>query len=118
PLYSLALDVAGTLDILAETVDDKKILVSLKTSNVSRAAPDGIYVTDFLQDGGYALMLNEIPEFGFIVDDIEVFNPNSEVLTRRASDFGMAVIDAISYFDRIHSARQVHHKWENVFRRV
>lgn len=116
PLYSRNLNLAGTLDILAEAKDDRKILLSLKTSNASRSAPQGIYITDFLQDGGYALMLKEM--FDLVVDDIEVFNPNGVDLTVRASDFGMSVIDSMTYFDRIHSAWQVHHKWESIFRRA
>lgn len=107
-LYSRNLNLAGTLDILAETPKGAKILVSLKTSS-------NIYVTDFLQDGGYALMLKEM--FDLNVDDIEIFNPRVSQLTKRASEFGMSVSQAITYFDRIHAAWMSHRDWELSFKR-
>lgn len=52
-IYSERYDYAGTYDCLLE-VDGKNYLCDLKTTNISRKAPQGVYAEYFIQLGAYA----------------------------------------------------------------
>lgn len=57
-IYSEKLEYAGTYDCMLE-IDGKTYLCDLKTTNVSRKAPNGIYAEYFIQLGAYALAHEE-----------------------------------------------------------
>lgn len=57
-IYSESLNYAGTYDCMLE-IDGKVYLCDLKTTNVSRKAPNGIYAEYFIQLGAYALAHEE-----------------------------------------------------------
>lgn len=115
PVYSQQYDYAGTFDALLE-IGGKKVLVDIKTSNVSRTAPLGIYAENFLQLGGYSLAHKEestpilevktspsistsstsasIPSTSPVkIDDLMVINAGKtgKLSTLRASEVGLSV---------------------------
>lgn len=57
-IYSEVYQFAGTYDCLLN-VDGKNYLCDLKTTNVSRKAPQGVYAEYFIQLGAYALAHEE-----------------------------------------------------------
>lgn len=87
-IYSKKMDFAGTADALVE-IDGKVVLVDVKTTNISRTAPLGIYPEMFLQLGGYALAHHEEnPEQQ--IDDVMIVRAGKDGVlnTMRASDLG------------------------------
>ena len=69
PIYSRNLKYAGTFDLYVR-IGNKNYILDIKTTNVSKKAPMGIYSEMFLQLGGYAYAFNE--ETGNIVDDVGI----------------------------------------------
>lgn len=57
-IYSRSMKYAGTFDLLAD-IGGKLYLLDVKTTNVSKKAPMGIYPEMFLQLGGYSYALRE-----------------------------------------------------------
>lgn len=57
-IYSDELQYAGTYDCMLK-IDGKVYLCDLKTTNISRQAPNGIYAENFIQLGAYALAHEE-----------------------------------------------------------
>lgn len=97
PVYSRKYGYAGTFDALLE-IDGKVVLVDIKTTNVSRTAPLGIYPENFLQLGAYSLAHTE--ESGQVVDDLMIINASKtgKLSTLRASEIGLSVKDCESSF--------------------
>lgn len=88
-IYSKQFDYAGTYDALLE-IDGKVVLCDVKTTNISRTAPLGIYPEMFLQLGGYALAHHEEnPEQ--VIDDLMIIRVGKDGVlnTLRASDLGL-----------------------------
>lgn len=87
-IYSKQFDYAGTYDALLE-IDGKVVLADVKTTNVSRTAPLGIYPEMFLQLGGYSLAHHEENPEQQIDDAMIVRVGKDGVLnTMRASELG------------------------------
>lgn len=87
-IYSKELDYAGTFDALLE-IDGEVVLCDVKTTNLSRSAPLGIYPEMFLQLGGYCLAHHEeFPEQQ--IDDLMIIRVGKEgkLYTLRASELG------------------------------
>lgn len=61
-VYSPAFEYAGTYDCMLR-IDGKNVLCDLKTTNVSRKAPNGVYAENFIQLGAYALAHEEQRQF-------------------------------------------------------
>lgn len=57
-IYSQTFKFAGTYDCMLE-IDGRVYLCDLKTTNVSRKAPNGVYAENFVQLGAYALAHEE-----------------------------------------------------------
>lgn len=91
PVYSRALDYAGTLDLCLQ-VDDMLMVLDFKTTNRSKASPMGVYPDYFLQLGGYSYALRE--EYGYqAIHDIGIVNVNKDgqLAVVMASDMGVTV---------------------------
>lgn len=87
-IYSKELDYAGTFDAMLE-IDGEVVLCDVKTTNLSRTAPLGIYPEMFLQLGGYSLAHHEeYPEQQ--IDDLMIIRVGKEgkLYTLRASELG------------------------------
>lgn len=87
-IYSKEFDYAGTFDALLE-IDGKVVLADIKTTNVSRTAPLGIYPEYLLQLGGYSLAHHEEnPKQP--IDDLLVIRVGKDGVlnTLRASELG------------------------------
>lgn len=118
PIYSLKHDYAGTLDQMVRSSTGKTILRDIKTSKVSKWAPNGAYVEMFAQLGGYAQALREM--FGYYPDELEIVNVGKEdgIIRKTSSkDFGMTVEDAIHYWLSIHNTWYTNKDWEWKFKR-
>lgn len=117
PVYSLKYDYAGTLDTLFETPSGKKILNDIKTTKVSKWAPNGVYVEMFAQLGGYAQALSEM--FDWLPDQLRITNvgKDGEVRVTTNEDFGMTVEDAIHYWNTIYTTWYTNKDWEYKFKR-
>lgn len=61
-IYSAEYDYPGTYDCMLR-IDDIVYLCDLKTTNVSRRAPNGVYAENFLQLGAYANAHDEQREY-------------------------------------------------------
>ena len=117
PVYSLKYDYAGTFDKVVETPTGKKILDDNKTTKVSKWAPDGVYIENFAQLGGYAQCLKEM--FDWYPDVLRVTNVGKDGVIRKVTneDFGMSVEDALHYWNTIHTAWYTNKDWEFKFKR-
>lgn len=117
PVYSRQFDYAGTLDTVFETPSGKKVLNDIKTTKKSKWAPDGVYVENFAQLGGYAQALNEM--FGWLPDQLRITNvgKDGEVRVVTNEDFGMTVEDALHYFNAVYTAWYTNKDWEYKFKR-
>lgn len=117
PVYSRQHDYAGTLDTVFETPSGKKVLNDFKTTKKSKWAPDGVYVENFAQLGGYAQALHEM--FGWTPDQLRITNvgKDGEVRVVNNEDFGMTVDDAIHYWNALYTAWYTNKDWEWKFKR-
>lgn len=70
-VFSRKYDVAGTFDCLLE-IDGKVVLCDLKTTNISRDAPLGVYPEMYLQLGAYAQAYIEERGPRVYLDGVEV----------------------------------------------
>jgi hypothetical protein len=104
-IYSPSFNYAGTYDCMLK-IDGKVYLCDLKTTNISRNAPKGIYAENFIQLGGYALAHNEqcvedkhLPR----IDDLMVISAkkNGALDIQTASDLGITVIKAQTMFKNV-----------------
>lgn len=87
-IYSKQFDYAGTYDCLLE-IDGQVVLCDVKTTNISRTAPLGIYPEMFLQLGAYAAAHHEEnPEQQ--IDDVMIIRVGKDGVlnTMRASELG------------------------------
>lgn len=100
-IYSKQYDYAGTYDALLE-IDGKVVLVDIKTTNISRTAPLGIYPEMFLQLGGYSRAHHEEnPEQA--IDDAMVVRPGKDGVlnTMRASELGFKLAYLEDTFEQL-----------------
>lgn len=109
-IYSRELEFAGTYDAMLG-INGKTCLADLKTTNVSRKAPKGVYAEYFIQLGGYALAHNEqrayegdktkLPK----LDDLVVISAkkNGKLDVVYASDLGLSVDDCVALFRAVQS---------------
>lgn len=100
-IYSKRFDYAGTYDCLLE-IDGKVVLADVKTTNVSRIAPLGIYPEMFLQLGGYSLAHHEEnPEQQ--IDDVMVIRVGKDGVlnTMRASELGFKLAYLEDTFEQL-----------------
>jgi hypothetical protein len=106
-IYSGGFQFAGTYDCLLN-IKGKNILCDLKTTNVSRKAPQGIYAEFFIQLGAYAYAHEEqrkteeqnggtdlVP-----IDDLMVISAkkNGQLDTLTASELGLSVAECSDLF--------------------
>ena len=96
-VYSRELNVAGTFDALLE-IDGKRVLADVKTTNISRDAPMGIYPENFLQLGAYAYAYREMT--GDAIDELMVINASKQgkLSTLTANDLDLGVRDCEDAF--------------------
>ncbi len=115
-IYSKQFDYAGTLDYVNETPSGKKVLGDLKTTKVSKWAPEGVYIENFAQLGGYAQALNEM--FGWLPDILEITNVGKDGVIRKVTneDFGMTVDDALHYWNAVYTAWYTNKDWNWKFK--
>ena len=109
-IYSAQFNYAGTFDALLE-IDGKVYLSDMKTTNVSRKAPNGIYAEYFIQLGAYALAYLEQREYEdknggtklVQIDDLMVISAkkNGALDVVRASDLGLSVADCVQMFKNV-----------------
>jgi hypothetical protein len=109
-IYSAEFNFAGTYDALME-MDGKVYLCDMKTSNISRKAPQGIYAEYFVQMGAYALAHNEQRDYELKnggsklvqIDDLMVISAkkNGALDVVRASDLGLSVADCEELFRKV-----------------
>lgn len=104
-VYSANYDYIGTLDSILK-INGKNYLCDLKTTNVSRDAPKGIYPENFIQLGGYAKAYLEELEYDGDngIDDLMIISckKDGKVDTVKASDLGMTVRNCIDLWDAVH----------------
>jgi len=100
-VYSMDKDFAGTYDCLLE-IDGQTVLCDLKTTNVSRSAPKGIYAEMFLQLGAYSLAHHEENPLETI-EDLMVIRVGKDgiVYTLRASQISLSVKDCEQAFTKV-----------------
>lgn len=109
-IYSQTFKYAGTYDCMLK-VDGKVYLCDLKTTNVSRKAPNGVYAENFVQLGAYALAHEEQREFeeenggselqkidGLMVISAKK-NGKLDIVTNE--DVGLTLDDCSSMFKRV-----------------
>lgn len=112
-IYSQRLEYAGTYDAMLN-ISGKNCLADLKTTNVSRKAPNGVYAEYFIQLGGYALAHNEQREYELSVEgktdlveveDLVVISAkkNGKLDVVYASELGLTVDDCVQLFKAVHS---------------
>lgn len=111
-LYSKELNYAGKCDLIFED-KGKIVLADIKTTNRSYFNPDGIYIDYFAQLGGYAKPALEeglVPQ----IDDLAIINPgkDGDLVVKYASDFGMSVEDALTYWFNIYTISENHRFWD------
>lgn len=109
-VYSAENNFCGTYDALME-LGGQVYLCDMKTSNVSRKAPKGIYAEYFVQMGAYALAHNEQREYELKnggtklveIDDLMVISAkkNGALDVVRASDLGLSVADCVDSFRKV-----------------
>lgn len=88
PIYSRSMKYAGTFDLMAE-INGKKYMLDIKTTNVSKKAPLGIYAEYFLQLGAYSYAMKE--ETGQNSDDVGVIRvgKDGKLHIATAKDIGL-----------------------------
>lgn len=88
PVYSRMMNYCGTYDLLAK-INGKTYLLDLKTTNVSKKAPMGIYTEYFLQLGAYAHAVTE--ETGQTIDDVGIIRVGKDgrLFVATAKDIGI-----------------------------
>lgn len=112
-IYSKALNYAGTYDAMLN-VGGLVYLADLKTTNVSRRAPDGVYAENFIQLGGYYRAHEEHRNFEIAengetnlpkVDGLMVISAKKDgklnIVTN--TDVGMSVEDCAEAFEKVHN---------------
>lgn len=109
-IYSPTYNFAGTYDALMD-IEGQVYLCDMKTTNVSRKAPKGIYAEYFIQLGAYALAHEEQRQYEdenggtslVQVDDLMVISAkkNGALDVVRASDIGLSVADCIEAFRQV-----------------
>lgn len=117
-VYSRDLHFCGTFDFLARDKMGRLYIGDFKTTKTSAYAPNGIYVENFYQMGGYARAFYE--EFGEEIHDLICINVGKEdgvIREDRASRFGMTVLDAVEAFESIHHAWKTNKEWEYNFKK-
>lgn len=109
-IYSETFHYAGTYDCMLK-IDGKVYLCDLKTTNVSRKAPNGVYAENFIQLGAYALAHEEQRQFEEAnggtklpkIDDLMVISAKKngvlDIVT--ASDLGLMVDECGDMFKRV-----------------
>lgn len=97
-VYSRTYNYAGTYDCLLE-IDGQTVLCDLKTTNISRSAPRGIYAEHFLQLGAYAAAHHEENPLEEIQDLMVIrVGKDGVVHTLRASEVGLTSLTCESAF--------------------
>jgi hypothetical protein len=109
-IYSPTYNYCGTYDAIME-IGGKVYLCDLKTTNVSRKAPRGIYAEHFIQMGAYALAYLEQREFEdknggtklLEIDDLMLISAkkNGALDVVAASDLGLSVGTCIEMFRNV-----------------
>lgn len=104
PVYSRRMKYAGTMDLVV-IINRKTYLLDIKTSNVSRKAPLGIYAENFLQLAAYSYAFRE--EHGMLMDDLGIIRVGKDgrlnIVT--AQDLGLSVDQcerAFAFATRLH----------------
>jgi hypothetical protein len=112
-IFSQTLKYAGTFDCLLE-VDGVNYLCDLKTTNVSRQAPNGVYAENFIQLGAYAYAWEEERKYleatgnekqMVEIDDLMVISAkkNGKLDIVTASELGLSVQECGEMFKRVMS---------------
>lgn len=109
-IYSKSFKYAGTYDCMLR-IDGKVYLCDLKTTNVSRKAPNGVYAENFLQLGAYAFAHEEqrlyeesnggtklLPIEGLLVISAK---KNGKLDLVSNEDLGVTLVDCIEMFKRV-----------------
>lgn len=109
-IYSQRYKYAGTYDCMLR-IDGKVYLCDLKTTNVSRKAPNGVYAENFIQLGAYALAheeqrLHEEADGGsnlVHIDGLMVISAkkNGKLDIVTDADLGLTVEDCGEMFKRV-----------------
>lgn len=109
-IYSVSSEFAGTYDCMLR-IDGKVYLCDLKTTNASRAAPNGVYAENFIQLGAYALAHEEQRVFEeqnggtnlVKVDGLMVISAkkNGKLDIVTAQDMGLTVRECGDMFKRV-----------------
>lgn len=112
-VYSPTMDYAGTFDSVLR-LDGRNYLCDLKTTNLSREAPQGVYAEYFVQLGAYLAAYNEQREYEnekygktelVSIHDLLILSckKNGRVDVVRASDLGLEPEDCIDLWRHTHA---------------
>lgn len=113
-IYSRAYNVSGTFDALLRMKDGKLVLADFKTTSAAKsrdaAAPEGVYYSNFIQLGIYAMTLEEmgepLPEDLLIVSCRKdggfstIYASELGITVQQAIDWGKAVIYCYQMMDQ------------------
>lgn len=109
-IYSQDFKYAGTYDCMLK-IDGKVYLCDLKTTNVSRKAPNGVYAENFIQLGAYAaaheeqrLVDKELPGIEGLMVISAKKNGKLDIVTE--SDLGLNLEDCMTMFKRVNNLYQ------------
>lgn len=112
-IYSHEFQYAGTYDCMLK-IDGKVYLCDLKTTNVSRKAPNGVYAENFVQLGAYAAAHEEqrlfegekskLPQVEGLMVISAKKNGKLDIVTE--SELGLTLEDCMSMFKRVFNIYQ------------
>lgn len=109
-IYSREFKYAGTYDCMLK-IDGKTYLCDLKTTNVSRKAPNGVYAENFIQLGAYAAAHEEqrkvdkdLPK----IDGLMVISAkkNGKLDIATENSVGLGLEDCMTMFKRVFNLYQ------------